>query len=89
MVTTNYITKAVAAATFLFSLTAAVPVKDNRAKQSPSIFDKRQTGYLKFDLWNEKVRGVNLGGWFVLEPWITPSIFANQPANVVDEVGRG
>jgi glucan 1,3-beta-glucosidase len=33
------------------------------------------------------VRGVNLGGWFVLEPWITPSIFS-QWANgggVVDE----
>ncbi|KAJ9053299.1 hypothetical protein DSO57_1025650 [Entomophthora muscae] len=23
----------------------------------------------------EKVRGVNLGGWLVLEPWITPSVF--------------
>lgn len=23
----------------------------------------------------EKIRGVNLGGWLVLEPWITPSIF--------------
>ncbi|KAJ7756388.1 glycoside hydrolase [Mycena maculata] len=23
------------------------------------------------------IRGVNLGGWFVLEPWITPSIFNN------------
>ena len=22
-----------------------------------------------------KIRGVNLGGWLVLEPWITPSIF--------------
>ncbi|PMD38355.1 glycoside hydrolase family 5 protein [Hyaloscypha variabilis F] len=33
------------------------------------------------------VRGVNLGGWFVLEPWITPSIFepyANG-GGVVDE----
>lgn len=33
------------------------------------------------------MRGVNLGGWFVLEPWITPSIFS-QWANgggVVDE----
>jgi glucan 1,3-beta-glucosidase len=29
---------------------------------------------LKLDM-NQKVRGVNLGGWFVLEPWITPSIF--------------
>ncbi|KAL1795340.1 hypothetical protein ACET3X_007156 [Alternaria dauci] len=28
----------------------------------------------------EKIRGVNIGGWLVLEPWITPSIFdaANQ-----------
>jgi len=24
---------------------------------------------------NTPIRGVNLGGWFVLEPWITPSIF--------------
>ena len=29
-----------------------------------------------------KIRGVNLGGWFVLEPWITPSVFeiANRSA---------
>jgi len=34
-----------------------------------------------------KVRGVNLGGWFVLEPWITPSIFQEWAINhkVVDE----
>mmetsp|Transcript_19787 Transcript_19787/g.63636 ORF Transcript_19787/g.63636 Transcript_19787/m.63636 type:complete len:746 (-) Transcript_19787:112-2349(-) len=25
--------------------------------------------------WNEKIFGVNLGGWLVLEPWITPSLF--------------
>lgn len=24
---------------------------------------------------NNAVRGVNLGGWMVLEPWITPSLF--------------
>ena len=24
---------------------------------------------------HDKIRGVNLGGWLVLEPWITPSIF--------------
>lgn len=24
-----------------------------------------------------KVRGVNIGGWLVLEPWITPSLFDN------------
>lgn len=40
-----------------------------------------------FDYNNVKVRGVNLGGWFVLEPWIKPSIF-DQWANgggAVDE----
>ncbi|KAL7421938.1 hypothetical protein Q5752_003710 [Cryptotrichosporon argae] len=31
------------------------------------------------------VRGVNLGGWFVLEPWITPSLFTAKPDWVVDE----
>ena len=32
---------------------------------------------LSFDYDNDKVRGVNLGGWLVLEPWITPSIFSD------------
>lgn len=40
---------------------------------------------LKFSFGSEKIRGVNLGGWFVLEPWITPSIFEATPGNVVDE----
>lgn len=41
---------------------------------------------MTFDYFHSKVRGVNLGGWFVLEPWITPSIFeqASNPA-VIDE----
>lgn len=30
------------------------------------------------------VRGVNLGGWLVLEPWITPSIF-EAAGNAIDE----
>ncbi|KAJ6005499.1 hypothetical protein N7451_003443 [Penicillium sp. IBT 35674x] len=32
-----------------------------------------------------KVRGVNLGGWLVLEPWITPSIFDQVGDAAVDE----
>jgi len=34
-----------------------------------------------------KIRGVNLGGWLVLEPWITPSLFKqfDPRDNVVDE----
>ncbi|GAA5911813.1 hypothetical protein JCM5296_005376 [Sporobolomyces johnsonii] len=32
------------------------------------------------------IRGVNVGGWLVLEPWITPSLFdATGNASVVDE----
>jgi len=33
------------------------------------------------------VRGVNIGGWLVLEPWITPSIFEalDQSLGIVDE----
>ncbi|KAI4144357.1 MAG: hypothetical protein L6R39_004213 [Caloplaca ligustica] len=40
-----------------------------------------------FDYNGNKVRGVNLGGWFVLEPWITPSIFQEWATSqtVVDE----
>lgn len=49
-------------------------------------YSERRQG-LAFDYNNEKVRGVNLGGWFVLEPWITPSLFAEwaDSKEVVDE----
>lgn len=49
------------------------------ATMSPQRRDK-----LGFGFGSEKIRGVNLGGWFVLEPWITPSIFEATPENVVD-----
>ncbi|KAL8938223.1 MAG: hypothetical protein Q9216_004007 [Gyalolechia sp. 2 TL-2023] len=38
-----------------------------------------------FQWGSTKVRGVNLGGWLLLEPWITPSIFQNLNGTVVDE----
>ncbi|EKM84058.1 hypothetical protein AGABI1DRAFT_51741 [Agaricus bisporus var. burnettii JB137-S8] len=39
-----------------------------------------------FPYGQRKVRGVNLGGWLVLEPWITPSIFDNTgDSRVIDE----
>lgn len=43
-----------------------------------------------FDYSIDKVRGVNLGGWLVLEPWITPSVFerTNNDA-IVDEYTLG
>jgi glucan 1,3-beta-glucosidase len=47
----------------------------------------RRERQLTFDYNNDKIRGVNLGGWFVLEPWITPSIFDQwaDGGGVVDE----
>ncbi|KAL8755602.1 MAG: hypothetical protein Q9184_004747 [Pyrenodesmia sp. 2 TL-2023] len=49
-----------------------------------SQLDKRA---IAFDYNGNKVRGVNLGGWLVLEPWITPSIFEEWSSSqtVVDE----
>lgn len=39
-----------------------------------------------FPYGSEKVRGVNLGGWLLLEPWITPSMFDNTGNTaIVDE----
>lgn len=32
-----------------------------------------------------QIRGVNLGGWLVLEPWITPSLFEGAGDGAVDE----
>jgi glucan 1,3-beta-glucosidase len=41
---------------------------------------------LSFDYDKNKVRGVNLGGWLLLEPWITPSFFERvNDDSVVDE----
>ncbi|KAJ5911584.1 glucan 1-3-beta-glucosidase A [Penicillium subrubescens] len=40
---------------------------------------------IAFDYGSEKVRGVNIGGWLVLEPWITPSVFDNVGDAAVDE----
>lgn len=68
-----------AAALLCASLANAAPT----AFQGPDENIKRGPA-LKFPFGTEKVRGVNLGGWFVLEPWITPSIFEATPSNCVD-----
>lgn len=77
MVASSFFTQAVTAAALLSSFTSAVPLNTIHKRQSS----------LKFPYGTEKVRGVNLGGWFVLEPWITPSIFQPWADNqlVVDE----
>ncbi|KAF8972127.1 glycoside hydrolase family 5 protein [Flammula alnicola] len=43
-----------------------------------------------FNYASQKIRGVNLGGWLVLEPWITPSVFESTGNdNIVDEFTLG
>ncbi|RYP29845.1 hypothetical protein DL767_006526 [Monosporascus sp. MG133] len=66
---------ATAAVAFLATTCAAAPA----AMISPVRRD------LKFNFGQDKIRGVNLGGWLLLEPWITPSIFEATPDEVVDE----
>ncbi|KZW00959.1 exo-beta-1,3-glucanase [Exidia glandulosa HHB12029] len=54
---------------------------------APSVVSAITTG---FPYGSTTVRGVNLGGWLVLEPWITPSIFDNTgDSRVVDEYTYG
>lgn len=48
------------------------------------MLEKRQNP--GFNYGGSKVRGVNIGGWLVAEPWITPSLFDNTGDNrVIDE----
>lgn len=45
---------------------------------------KRQSS--NFNYGSTKVRGVNIGGWLVTEPWITPSLYDNSgDGRIVDE----
>ncbi|KAH9986248.1 glycoside hydrolase superfamily, partial [Russula vinacea] len=48
------------------------------------------TPFVPFAYGSVPIRGVNLGGWFVLEPWITPSIFNNTNNDaIIDEFTFG
>lgn len=42
---------------------------------------RRRQSFEGFPYQSEKVRGVNIGGWFVLEPYITPSLFKQFEVN--------
>ncbi|THH14218.1 hypothetical protein EW146_g6094 [Bondarzewia mesenterica] len=62
---------------------ATAAVSSASSSPSPSALPAFQYGKVP-------VRGVNLGGWFVLEPWITPSIFNNtNNTAIVDEYTLG
>ncbi|TVY26751.1 Glucan 1,3-beta-glucosidase [Lachnellula hyalina] len=54
------------------------------APSTPNTLSKRS---VDFSWGSQKVRGVNIGGWLVLEPFITPSIFQalDQSLGIVDE----
>ncbi|KAL8810338.1 MAG: hypothetical protein Q9223_003210 [Gallowayella weberi] len=70
--------------TLLWSFTAILVLLDN-VRAAPALSVRKRA--IAFDFNGSKVRGVNLGGWFVLEPWITPSIFDewSSSQSVVDE----
>ncbi|TFK84199.1 glycoside hydrolase family 5 protein [Polyporus arcularius HHB13444] len=64
---------ALSSASILVALFAPAALADNPINPS-------------FPYGSTKVRGVNLGGWLVLEPWITPSLFENTGNTaIVDE----
>jgi glucan 1,3-beta-glucosidase len=65
------------------SVVAAVALLSQVSNGAPAMMEKVKRD-LPFKFGQDKVRGVNLGGWLVLEPWITPSIFEATPDNVVD-----
>ncbi|KAJ1030870.1 hypothetical protein NDA18_002099 [Ustilago nuda] len=64
---------------------------DQRGELLPNpriVLESRQSP--AFPYGSQKVRGVNIGGWLVAEPWITPSLFDNTgDARVIDEYTFG
>lgn len=66
------------------SLLATVALFASLGSPAPTPFWQPKDWDLQWGSGSAKIRGVNLGGWFVLEPWITPSIFEATPDNVVD-----
>lgn len=54
------------------------------ASAAPNVVNRAASG---FNWGNEKIKGCNIGGWLVLEPYITPSIFKQFPDSkgIVDE----
>lgn len=64
----------------LLTNAAAVPTKDALNLQ---VYQKRYYDYDNQDV----IRGVNIGGWLVLEPYITPSIFEAFRTNDYNDDG--
>lgn len=56
-----------------------------RAAQQTTQTNANSTIASGFDYSREKIWGVNIGGWLVTEPWITPSIYDAAGKGAVDE----
>ncbi|EFI27950.1 exo-beta-1,3-glucanase [Coprinopsis cinerea okayama7 len=57
---------------------------------APSSTDAPEVQLPAFEYGRDKIRAVNLGGWLVLEPWITPSFFERtNNTDVIDEYTLG
>jgi len=70
-------------------LSTSTPSHTSTVSSQPST-SATPTNATTFNYGTDIIRGVNLGGWFVLEPWITPSIFENtNNTNIVDEYTFG
>ncbi|RYO96449.1 hypothetical protein DL766_003954 [Monosporascus sp. MC13-8B] len=65
--------------------TAAVALLASTSVAAPAAMVSPVRRDLNFNFGQDKIRGVNLGGWLLLEPWITPFIFEATPDEVVDE----
>lgn len=90
----RYLIQLAAAAVSLLGSVNSAPSNLYVLPQSPSdvpdtdlISSRLSERGVSFNYNDEKVRGVNIGGWLVLEPWITPSIFSQWADSkaVVDE----
>ncbi|CCF59269.1 hypothetical protein KAFR_0G02350 [Kazachstania africana CBS 2517] len=56
-------------------------------KTSNSVQFQMKKRYLDYDRLAEPIRGVNIGGWLVLEPYITPSLFEVFRTNTENDNG--
>ncbi|KAF8638329.1 hypothetical protein AX17_002349 [Amanita inopinata Kibby_2008] len=72
------------------SASSAVPATPSLMPAQSSGGNESVSTNATFRYGQDTIRGVNLGGWLVLEPWITPSIFeATNNDSVVDEYTLG
>jgi len=71
----------------LLKNTLATVLLIGAATAAPSTQNAPSKRSVDFSWGSDKVRGLNIGGWLVLEPFITPSIFQqlDQSLGIVDE----